>query len=208
MVLMEERVKIARIAELNKGFLVIFEDGSELRLSEEVYFTCSVYEKEEMSQEDINKLLFKEQVTEGLIICKKYLAGGLKPKRRLFAYMENKGIEKPVAEQVVDILEADNYLDDFKYALKRAKRKMIVSPLSSVMLVDYLENEGLERDTAEKAVRQYNIDDFATASKLAAKKLKQSKGNKRKTALFLASKGFDEETIIEVLGMEGVWNAL
>lgn len=203
---MEEKVKIARIAELNKGFLVIFEDGSELLLSEEVYFTCSVYEKEEMSDSEIENLLFKERVTEGLIICKKYLAGGLKPKRRLFMYMENKGIESKVAEEVISILEKESYLNDFKYALKRVKRKMIVSPVSAKMMVDYLENEGLEHDVAEKVVKQHNINDYNNAAKIAKKKLKKTKGNKRKTALYMASKGFDEELIIEILGIEGLWN--
>lgn len=200
-------MKIARIAELNKGFLVIFEDGSELKLSEEVYFTCSVYEKEGMSTEEIDSLLFREKVTEGLIACKKYLAGGLKPKRRLFAYMENKGYEKEAASEVVAILETDNYLDDMKYAAKKIKRKMIVSPLSSHMLIDFLENDGLDRDVAEKAVKAYNICDYDIAVKIAESRMKKTKGDKRKTALYLASKGFSEETIIDVLGMEGLWNA-
>lgn len=203
---MEEKVKIARIAELNKDFLVIFEDGSELRLSEEVYFTCSVYEKEEMSDSEIENLLFKEKVTEGLIICKKYLAGGLKPRHRLFVYMESKDFKKKVSEEVISILEKENYLNDFKYALKRVKRKMIVSPVSAKMMIDYLENEGLDHDIAEKAVKKHGIDDNATAVKIAKKKLKTTKGNKHKTALYLASKGFDEEIIFEVLGMERLWN--
>ena len=200
-------MKIARIAELNKGFLVIFEDGSELRLSEEVYFTCSVYEKEEMSQQEIDELLFKEQVTDGLILCKKYLAGGLKPKRRLFAYMINKDFEESVADEVISVLVKDEYLDDYKYSLKRVKRKMISSPVSSKMMVEYLENEGIDKEIAEKAVKTHKINDFKTAKKLALKKLKTNKGNKRKTAVYLATKGFNEETIIDVLGMEGVWNA-
>lgn len=206
MVWMEAKVKIARIAELNKGFLVIFEDGSELLLSEEVYFTCSVYEKEEMSDSEIENLLFKEKVTEGLIICKKYLAGGLKPRRRLFLYMENKEINSDVAEAVLTILEKENYLNDFKYALKRVKRKMIVSPVSAKMMVLYLENEGLDHEIAEKAVEKYGINDYKIALKLAEKKLKKLKGNKRKTAVYLASKGFDEEIITEVLGLDGLWN--
>ena len=203
---MEEKLKISRIAELNKGFLVIFEDGSELRLSEEVYFTCSVYEKEEMSDSEIENLLFKEKVTEGLIICKKYLAGGLKPRHRLFMYMKDKGINKDVSEEVLSILEKESYLDDFRYALKRVKRKMIVSPVSAKMMIAYLENEGLDYDIAEKAVKKQGIDDYKTAMKLAEKKLKTTKKNKRKTAVYLASKGFDEEIITEVLGLDGLWN--
>lgn len=199
-------MKIARIAELNKGFLVIFEDGSELKLSEEVYFTCFVYEKEEMSTDEIDRLLFKEKVTEGLIACKKYLAGGLKPKRRLFAYLEDKGYDKDVAMEVVSVLESDDYLDDMKYALKKIKRKMIMSPVSTSMLADFLENDGLERDLAEKAIKDSKINDYDTADKLAVKRLKKTKGNKRKTALYLVSKGFSEEIIFDILGMEGLWN--
>ncbi len=199
-------MKITRIAELNKDFLVIFEDGTELRLSEEVYFTCAVYEKEEMSSVEIDRLIFKEKVTDGLIICKKYLAGGLKPKNRLFAYLDNKNIEIEVAKEIIGILEKENYLDDIKYAKKKAKRKMITSPVSSRMLVVYLENDGVERNIAEMVVAKARIDDKKTAEKLVAKKNKSTKGNKRKTAVFLASKGFDEDTILEVVGREDLWN--
>ena len=175
-------MKIARIAELNKGFLVIFEDGSELKLSEEVYFTCSVYEKEELSEEEAEELLFREQVTDGLIMCKRYIAGGLKPERRLFAYMEDKGLEKAVADEIIRILYDEEYIDDMKYAKKRIKRKMISSPVSSSMLVDYLEKDGVGRETAEAAVKETGIDDHSVAARLAEKKLKATKGNKRKTA--------------------------
>ena len=130
MVWMEKKVKINRIVELKNSFLVIFEDGSELRLSEEVYFTNSIYEKEEMSQKEISDFLFKEKAAEALLLCKKYLAGGLKPGHRLFMYMENKGFENEVADYVISILEKEEYLDDYKYALKRIKRKMASSPAS------------------------------------------------------------------------------
>jgi len=199
-------VKINRIAELNSGFLVIFEDGSELRLSEEVYFTNSIYEKEEMSQSEIDNLLFKEKVTEGLILCKKYLAGSLKPGRRLFMYMQDKGFEKEIAEHVILILEKEEYLDDYKYALKRIKRKMTASPVSKLLLADFLENEGIKRETAEKAVETFKIDDYKTAGDLAAKKLKSTKGNKTKTAVYLSSKGFNDELIADVLRIEEIWN--
>lgn len=206
MVWLEEKLKINRIAELNNGFLVIFEDGSELRLSEEVYFTNFIYEKEEMSQEEINNLLFKEKVTDGLILCKRYLAGSLKPGRRLLMYMEEKGFEKEIAEHVILILENEEYLDDYKYALKRIKRKMASSPVSRLFLMAFLENEGISKETAEKAVQTFKIDDYKTAEVLANKKLKSNKGNKRKTAVYLSSKGFNDETIADVLRIEGIWN--
>lgn len=199
-------MKINRIVELNNGFLVIFEDGSELRLSEEVYFTNFIYEKEEMSQEEINNLLFKEKVTEGLILCKKYLAGSLKPGRRLFMYLVDKGFEKDIAEQVIGILEKEEYLNDFKYALKKVKRKMAGSPVSGHLLVTFLENEGISKETAEKAVKTYKIDDYKTAEILAAKKMKANKGNKQKTALYLSSKGFNDEIIADVLRIEEIWS--
>ncbi|MCK5759551.1 MAG: RecX family transcriptional regulator [Clostridiales bacterium] len=50
------------------------------------------------------------------------------------------------------------------------------------------------------------MDDYMTAMNLAEKKLKTTKKNKRKTAVYLASKGFDEEIITEVLGLDGLWN--
>lgn len=199
-------MKINRIAELNNSFLVIFEDGTELRLSEEVYFTNFIYEKEEMSQEEINNLLFKEKVSDGLVLCKKYLAGSLKPGRRLFMYMEEKGFEKDIAEYVISILEKEEYIDDFKYSLKRIKRKMAASPVSKYFLINSLENEGISKEMAEKAVQSFKIDDYKTAEILAGRKLKSNKGNRGKTAVYLSAKGFSEEVIADVLGLEEIWN--
>ena len=199
-------MKIARIAELNSGFLVIFEDGSELRLSEEVYFTCSVYEKEEMSEDEIEELLFKEQVTEGLIACKKYLAGGLKPRRRLFAYLEDKGYAGEVRDAVIDILDEDGYTDDMKYSMKKIKRKMITSPVSSRMMLKFLENEGISADIATKAITESKISDMETAIKIVKKRLQRNGGNRKKTAVYLLSKGFDEDMVVDLLGMEDLWS--
>jgi SOS response regulatory protein OraA/RecX len=202
---MEAMLKITRIAELNNGFLVIFEDGSELRLSEEVYFTCSVYEKEEMSEDEIEELLFKEQVTDGLIACKKYLAGGLKPRRRLFAYLEDKGYAGEVRDAVIEILDEDGYTDDMKYSLKKIKRKMITSPVSSRMMLKFLENEGISPDIAAKAVTESKINDMETAVKIAQKRLRKNEGDMKKTAVYLLSKGFDEDMVVDILGMEDLW---
>ena len=73
-------------------------------------------------------------------------------------------------------------------------------------LVDFLENEGISKETAVRAVDDFKIDDYKTARVLATKKLKANKGNKSKTALFLLAKGFSEELIADLLGIEEIWN--
>ncbi|MFO7612176.1 MAG: regulatory protein RecX [Clostridia bacterium] len=199
-------MKINRIAELNKGFLVVFEDGGEIRLSEEIYFTESIYEKEELSREEIDGILHRDKVLEAEILCKRYLAGGLRPRRRLLAYMESKGIDDDVALETIDRLESDKYLDDFKFAEKKAKRKMISSPVSRAMLAVWLEQEGVDRETAERVVKKLNIDDNKTAARLLEKRFRRDGADRKRAASYLASRGFDGDTICSVLGMEDLWN--
>ncbi|MBN2558677.1 MAG: regulatory protein RecX [Clostridia bacterium] len=199
-------MKITRIVELNKGFLVVFEDGGEIRLSEEIYFTESIYEKEELSREEIDGILHRDKVLEAEILCKRYLAGGLRPRRRLLAYMESKGIDDDVALETIDRLEADKYLDDLKFAEKKARRKMISSPVSRAMLMVWLDQEGVDRETAERVVKKLNIDDNKTAARLLEKRFRREGADRKRMASYLASRGFDGDTICSVLGMEDLWN--
>lgn len=199
-------MRIARKAELNKGFLIIFEDNSEIKVSEEIYFRESLYEKEELSKKEIADLIFRDKVLESEIFCKKRLAGGLKPKRRLLAYMEKNEIEKAVAEKAVDNLVKNKYLDDRKYAKKRLHRKMITSPLASATLVQWLMNDGIDKETAEIVVNEAGIDDNDTAESLVVKKFSSEDRNKKKIALYLAARGFNGEIIYRIIGAEDLWN--
>lgn len=199
-------MKVIRITEIKKGFLLYMEDGSEIKLSEEIYFKEAIYEKEEIPPYVIRKLIFMEAVFQAGILCKRNLAGGLKSKRRLLLYMENKGIEVDIANKVVDNLEKEKYLNDKKFAKKKVKRKMGNNPVSKAMLIDYLENEGIERKIAESVVKIAGIDDNITARTLVEKKFGTRTSYGEKAIRYLALKGFDEDTISRVLNTEELWN--
>ncbi|MBN1624728.1 MAG: regulatory protein RecX [Clostridia bacterium] len=198
-------MKINRKSELNKGFLLCFEDGSEIKVSEELYFTKYLYEKEELSKEEIEQLIFQDKVIEAEIMCRRKLATGLKPKSRLLAFLDENGLGGDIGEAALLKLEKENYIDDLKYANKITIRKMITSPLSKYALEQWLLVNGLSMETARTVIEKSNIDDRETARKIVEQKFKAKK-NPMKIAAFLASRGFDKDIIAEVTNMEELWN--
>ncbi len=183
-----------------------FDDGSEIRLSGELYFRESVYEKEELTADEIKELLFRQEVLDAEAACKRSLAGGLKPKRRLLLYLGKKGFSHEAAEKALDNLEKDRYLDDKRYALKRIKRKMGTAPVSSSYLKMWLIENGVDEKAAEAAVDEYGLDDRKTAVKLKDKKIKSGETDPVKIAAHLSRKGFDNNLIADLLGTEVLWN--
>lgn len=202
---MVQKMKINRKSELNKGFLLCFEDGSEIKVSEELYFTKYLYEKEELSKEEIEQLIFQDKVIEAEIMCRRKLATGLKPKSRLLAFLDENGLGGDIGEAALLKLEKENYIDDLKYANKITIRKMITSPLSKYALEQWLLVNGLSMETARTVIEKSNIDDRETARKIVEQKFKAKK-NPMKIAAFLASRGFDKDIIAEVTNMEELWN--
>jgi SOS response regulatory protein OraA/RecX len=202
---MVQKMKINRKSELNKGFLLCFDDGSEIKVSEELYFTKYLYEKEELGKEEIEQLIFQDKVIEAEIMCRRKLATGLKPKSRLLAYLEENELGGDIGEAALIKLEKENYIDDLKYAKKITKRKMITSPLSKYALEQWLLVNGLSLETARTVIEKSNIDDRETARKIVEQKFKKKK-NPMKIAAFLASRGFEKDIIAEVTDTEELWN--
>lgn len=198
-------MKINRKSELNKGFLLCFDDGSEIRVSEELYFTKYLYEKEELSKEEIEQLIFQDKVIEAEIMCRRKLATGLKPKSRLLAFLEENDLGGDIGEAAIIKLQKEKYIDDSKYAVKIMKRKMITSPLSRYALEQWLILNGLSPDTARAVIEKSNIDDRTTARKIVEQKFKKKK-NHIKIAAYLASRGFEKDIIAEVTDTEELWN--
>lgn len=182
------------------------EDGGEMTISAELYFKEAVYEKDEFSPEEIKGLLFRQEVRDARIICKRYLAGGLKPKRRLLLYLENRGIGEAAAGEALDQLEKEEYVDDKRYALKRIKRKMGTSPVAAEFLKAWLIDKGIEKEAARSAVDEYGIDDVSTAKSLIEKKYKSGERDPSKIAAHLSRKGFSTDVIADLLGTEVLWN--
>ena len=198
-------MKVSRRAELNKGFLIVLEDGTEFTVSEELYFTRYLYEKEEFNREEVEKLVFQDRVIEAEIICKKKLAAGLKPRSRLLAYLDENGFDADISNEALDNLERDGYLDDLKFATKILKRKMISSPMSKYAMEQWLLVNGLNPQTARTAIDKADLDDLVTARKIAERKFKGRK-EPMKIAAYLASRGFEKDIIAEVTNMEEPWN--
>lgn len=198
-------MKVVRRTELSDGFLLDLDDGAEIKVSEELYFTKYLYEKEEFSKEEIEELIFLDDVLEANILCKKKLANGLKPRYRLFVHLKDKGYTEKVIETTLDSLEKEKYINDLKLSIKKLKRKMITSPLATKALVFWLQEQGIGEKTAIKAVEQMKIDDKDTAKKLIKKKFGQN-GELIKIVKYLASKGFEKDIIAEVTNSEELWN--
>ena len=116
-------MKVIQKTELSDGFLIYLEDGSEIKVSEELYFTRYLYEAEELSKEEIEEIRFRDKVMEAEILCKKRLATGLKPERRLFEYLKAEGFDESQAKTALYNLEKDSYLDDYKLALRNSEKR-------------------------------------------------------------------------------------
>lgn len=124
-----------------------------------------------------------------------------------------KQIDPALAQQVVDELAADRWIDDEAYARSLAVEKARRSPTSRQVLQSKLESRRIDADLAERAAAETltEIDTVESALALIRRrlgtmsKLPPHKARQRIGAL-LARRGFDEDFIagiLERLGLPG-----
>lgn len=118
-----------------------------------------------------------------------------------------KGYGEDVAEKVIDRLRETGMIDDAAFAGMLARDRVRLRPQGSRRMADELRRKGVDEATARAAIRETlegeETDDRELARRAAAK-WKRRAGEepdraRRRLHGFLARRGFDGETIREVL---------
>lgn len=132
-------------------------------------------------------------------------------RQELIDRLEQQGHDNRDVEHVVDELAEMGWLDDRLHALSVARRIFDRSPCSRSMLIDRTMQKSIARDDAEAAADDLlaDQDDRDIAQSVAQTMLKRESQTpptkaRRRIGAALARRGFDEDTINDVLDESGL----
>jgi regulatory protein len=113
----------------------------------------------------------------------------------LEARLEQRGVGEAERQQALETLERVGYVDDERFARTRAEQ-LAARGSGDALIRDDLQRRGLVADVVEAALEALEPEQ-ERAARIAAQR-----GRSVKTARYLASRGFGEETVAALVAAE------
>ena len=184
----------------NRNRVSVFIEGRYgFSISEEDFLCLNLYEKKEITPEEMdyvnNEILFREAKA----LAVKYLALRLRSEGELRIKLRQEDYSHELIESVIEEVRSLGYINDKLYAQKYVYDRSKLKPKSKKMLKLELKAKGIPDEIADEALDDLKVDDASVAEGLVKKKfgkydLSDEKIVKRIYS-FLHHRGFRPEII-------------
>jgi regulatory protein len=212
-----------------KGYELYTDGEYAFFIDEETYIRLSLYDKTEITAEELEEIKTATEVNRGISYGIDYVSRVKRTRKQVFEYLQKMGLSQESAEKILDHLCKEKYIDDEDYAKRYIKTGIKTGDKSVLLLLNELKQRGISEETAEKASKPYlsmeadrayaavrkrfdnkkqvlteSLDEdepFSSFEKLTPlDKLKM----KEKIYRFLAYRGYSYETITDVIEKTGL----
>ncbi len=188
----------------NKDMVSVFIDSQyAFSMPEEEYLRLGLYEKNEISDEELyyirKEVLLKNARSKAI----KYISLKLLSEKELFIKLESKGFDEETIRNVIDDLKAIGYVNDKIYAQKFVFERSKLKPKSKKMLRMELSNRGITDDIIDEVLENFEYDEVTIIERLVRKKFGKYDLSDPKVEIkvisFLMHRGFCLEMIKKCL---------
>lgn len=147
----------------------------------------------------VRKLQYKKAMENALNILSK----SNKTEYELRKKLVEKEIDEEIIDEIIQRLIELDYINDEKYIEQWIKTNSEKPGANKRVLYNKLRQKGIDRELIETAISAEPVDEYASARKLADKKIKTIKGTdkekKAKLYVYLMSKGFNSDICYKVV---------
>lgn len=174
-----------------------------LAINDEMLAETNLKVGDQVTEEEIKKLVEKVSVGELLNKVYKFLAFRPRTEKEIRIYLSKKRVGKTAINLVVDRLRDQGYLDDRGFAYWWVEQRSVFRPKGKHILKRELLSKGLAADVIEE-VLETHVNDFDLALKVAQRSYPKYKTLSQreftiKMGQFLARRGFSWEVVREVI---------
>jgi len=183
-----------------KDMISVFIDNQyAFSLPEEEYIRLGLYEKGEITEEELDYIKKEVLLSSAKSKAIKYVSLKLMSEKELFEKLQSKGFDEDTSRIVVEDLKAMGYINDKIYAQKFVFERSKLKPKSKKMLRFELSNRGISNDIIDEVLDNFEYDEITIIERLIRKKfgkydLTDPKIEKRVFS-FLRHRGFSYENI-------------
>ena len=187
-------------------FEVIFEDETKLLLNYNIFEKYKVSVDMDFSEEEILEMKYFSDIERAKTRAINYISGKLKTKCEVRLKLKENGFTEDIIDEVLDILEKEEYLNDKVYCEIFIEDKKKLNGYGKNKIKSLLIQKGISKNIFEDFLDEFEYDDeFDNALKMGIKKLELLSNEednfkkKQKIINYLTYRGFGFDVINDVL---------
>lgn len=200
---------ISNISFEKKKFLVSFDNGEEIKISEDTLVNFGLYKGQEVEEEFVENLKFEDEKSEALLLSYKFLQRN-KTKHQLVDYLYKNKIQRDIIDIILPILEEKNYLNDEDYARRYLSDALNIKKYGKIKTRYMLMSKGIDKKIIEKVMEDYDYElEYMNALELIEKRISKDETDPKiinSAKNYLQGRGFEFEiinfTLDDYLGVE------
>lgn len=187
-------------------FEVVFEDETKLLLNYNIFEKYKVSVDMDFSENEILEMKYFSDIERAKSRAINYISGKLKTKYEVRLKLKENGFAEDVIDEVLDILEKEEYLNDKVYCEIFIEDKKKLNGYGKNKIKSLLIQKGISKNIFEDFLNEFEYDEeFDNALKMGIKKqelLSNEEDNfkkKQKIINYLTYRGFGFDVINDVL---------
>lgn len=200
---------ISNISFEKKKFHVSFDNGEEIKISEDTLVNFGLYKGQEVEEEFVENLKFEDEKSEALLLSYKFLQRN-KTKHQLVDYLYKNKIQRDIIDIILPILEEKNYLNDEDYARRYLSDALNIKKYGKIKTRYMLMSKGIDEKIIEKVMEDYDYElEYMNALELIEKRISKDETDPKiinSAKNYLQGRGFEFEiinfTLDDYLGVE------
>lgn len=189
---------ISNISFEKKKFHVSFDNGEEIKISEDTLVNFGLYKGQEVEEEFVENLKFEDEKSEALLLSYKFLQRN-KTKQQLIDYLYKNKIQRDIIDLVLPILEEKNYLNDEDYARRYLSDALNIKKYGKIKTRYMLMSKGIDKRIIEKVMEDYDYElEYMNALELIEKRISKDETDPKiinSAKNYLQGRGFEFEII-------------
>ena len=200
---------ISNISFQKKKFHVSFDNGEEIKISEDTLVNFGLYKGQEVEEEFVENLKFEDEKSEALLLSYKFLQRN-KTKHQLVDYLYKNKIQRDIIDIILPILEEKKYLNDEDYARRYLSDALNIKKYGKIKTRYMLMSNGIDKKIIEKVMENYDYElEYMNALELIEKRISKDETDPKiinSAKNYLQGRGFEFEiinfTLDDYLGVE------
>lgn len=187
-------------------FEVVFEDETRLLLNYNIFEKYKVSVDMDFSEDEILEIKYFSDIERAKSRAINYILGKLKTKYEVRLKLKENGFAEDVIDEVLDILEKEEYLNDKVYCEIFIEDKKKLNGYGKNKIKSLLIQKGISKNIFEGFLNEFEYDEeFDNALKMGIKKLELLSNEednfkkKQKIINYLVYRGFGFDVINDVL---------
>ncbi len=188
----------------NKEKMSVYIDGTfSFTISEDDYLSMNLYDKVEISQDEIDYIKNTVNFRAAKNTAIKYLSHKLRTEKEVAQKLHEEGFDADSTEKAIEELKSLGYINNKIYVQKFLFDRSKLKPKSKKLLKLELKSKGISEEIIDEVLDDWNVDETVIAESLVKRKFGKYDLNneniRKKVHMFLRHRGYDYEVTEEVL---------